>query len=143
MYKVVLPLKVKKSKLKDFIVNLNNYRNLHYQTLNKTKINYKADIEDQVTLLPSMTGKVHIHYVVYAKTRRVFDIDNVTAIHKKYFQDALTELGVLDEDNYNHIPTNSESFGGIDKENPRVDAYVIPHDSKEYDSFRSFLNIFE
>ena len=79
---------------------------------------------------------------MYSKTKRLFDIDNVTSVHKKYFQDALVELGVLDDDNFETIPTSSESFGGQSKGRPRVDAYIICHGSDSHSIFDKFLKTF-
>ncbi len=119
------PLKVPKSSKKNFILNMNNYRNTHYQSLNKAKINFKAMIADQLKDAPRFKGKVRVEYVLYPATRRLCDLDNVMAVHKKFGQDALVEFGVIEEDTYNILIENKESFGNIDKENPRVEATVI------------------
>ena len=107
-----------------FILNLNNYRNAHYLVLNRTKINYKATMANQISLLPKIVGPITIHYEIFAKTKRVLDIDNVVSVHKKYFQDALVELGRIEDDDFNYIVGSSESYGGVDKENPRVEITI-------------------
>ena len=43
---------------------------------------------------------------------------------KKFFQDAIVECGLLPDDNVNYIVANSEVYGGIDKDNPRVEAFI-------------------
>lgn len=48
-FELALPLRVAQSKKKDFILNLNNYRNAHYLVLTKAKTRY-ADLV--VALLP-------------------------------------------------------------------------------------------
>lgn len=117
------PLSVPVSKNKKFILNLNNYRNAHYQTLNKSKQAYKAIIGWQIKKLNPIKKAV-IHYTLYPATNRLTDIGNVVSIHKKYFEDALTYYEVIPDDNYNHVISSSEFFGGIDKENPRVEIKI-------------------
>ena len=43
---------------------------------------------------------------------------------KKFFQDALVESGLIEDDNVNIIVGNSERYGGIDRSKPRVEAVV-------------------
>lgn len=124
------PLKVWRGKTKPrkakqwFILNLNNYRNAHYLVLNRTKINYKADMANQIQLLPFIDYQITIHYRIFAQTRRSVDIDNVVSIHKKYFQDALVEMGKIEDDDFNWIVGSSEDYGGVDKDNPRVEIKI-------------------
>ena len=117
------PLRVPKSSKSDFILNLNNYRNTHYQSLNKTKINYKVALQSQIAMLPPCT-KIAVTYVVYAASRRKFDLMNVVSIHSKYFLDALVEFGVIPDDTYEYVIKESTAFGGIDPFNPRVEIFI-------------------
>lgn len=123
MKKIISPLKVVQSKKKMFILNLNNYRNAHYMTLNTVKRNYKEAVREQVEQLPEFK-KVIIHYELYPKTRRRTDIGNVTAIHKKFFEDALVELGRIPDDSFDHVIGSTESFGCVDSTNPRVEILI-------------------
>lgn len=107
-----------------FILNLNNYRNAYYQTLNNTKKNYKTAIANQLKAVPVYTGPIKIHYRLFPQTKRLSDIGNVIAVHKKYFEDALVEAGKIPDDNYNHVVSSSEDFGEVDKENPRVEITI-------------------
>ena len=118
------PLKVLATKLKGWILNLNQYRNTHFRTLNTVKINYKLAMESQIATGPKY-NKIACIYTVYPKDRRSFDVGNVCCIHQKFFEDALVELGKLPDDNYNYIPTVIYQFGGIDANNPRVTIEVI------------------
>jgi len=119
------PLKVWRGKTKPrkakqwFILNLNNYRNAHYLVLNRTNA-----MANQIQLLPVIDYPITIHYEIFAKTRRSLDIDNVVSVHKKYFQDALVEMGRIEDDDFNWIVGSSESYGGVDKENPRVEITI-------------------
>ena len=67
--------------------------------------------------------KVKIHYDYYAKKTGT-DLDNFVTVVKKYFQDAIVELGFLEEDHTGVIVANSEGYAGIDKENPRVEIKI-------------------
>ena len=118
------PLKVLATKLKGWVLNLNQYRNTHFRTLNTVKINYKLAMQSQIATGPKY-NKIACIYTVYPPNKRLFDIGNVCCIHQKFFEDALVELGKLPDDNYNYIPTVIYQFGGIDTNNPRVEIEVI------------------
>lgn len=125
-FTVVSPLEVnlqRKKKQKKFILNLNNYRNEHYQVLNQAKIAYKAAVRWQISKLPCL-GIVSVEYVLYPKTKRLTDIPNVLSIHDKFFMDSLVELGRLKDDNYLYHVSSSYTFGEVDKLNPRVDILI-------------------
>lgn len=121
--KVVSPLRVPISKNKDFILNINNYRNTHYQSLNKSKKVYKEVVSSQIVALPQFS-KIKVHYILYPKSNRRTDIGNVIAIHEKYFLDSLVELGKLKDDTYEYVIEGSYTFGKVDPENPRVDIII-------------------
>jgi len=118
---VVLPRKTKKDK--NFILNLSIYRNTHYQILNQAKIYYKNAMKTQISGLP-VFDKIKLTLVLYTKTKRLTDIDNVLSIHAKFLLDALVELGRLPDDNYLYVPEICFRFGGVDKENARVDVVI-------------------
>jgi hypothetical protein len=46
------------------------------------------------------------------------DKSNPCSIIEKFACDALTELGVWDDDDSTHLPETSFVFGGVNKENP-------------------------
>lgn len=87
-------------------------------------------MEDQIRELP-VYKTVKIHYTIFPKSRRRTDLGNVVSVHKKYFEDSLVEFGKIPDDDYTHIIYNSESFGGVDKDNPRVEITIIPVKDKE------------
>jgi len=109
---------------KNVPINLNWYRNAHYQQSNKIKVKFKDHIKQQFEGLPKIQTKISIKFVYYAARNNSPDLDNFTSISKKFFQDAMVELGLIEEDNINHIIATSEYYGGIDRENPRVEAFV-------------------
>ena len=118
------PLKVMASKVKTWILNLNQYRNTYFRTLNTVKINYKKEMLSQITAGPSY-NRIACIYTVYPANKRSFDLGNVCCIHQKFFEDALVELGKLPDDNYNNIPLIVYQFGKVDPENPRVEIEVM------------------
>jgi len=108
-------------------LNLNKYRNLHYQTLNGTKKQFKEDIKDQVEALPNLSelfGTIRIDYVCYLPNAVKRDIGNIVGVVDKYFCDAVVELGKLVDDNWEHIKASSWVYGGIDRDRPRLEATI-------------------
>lgn len=106
-----------------FYVNLNQYRNAHYHTLNSAKIAFKELISDQVKQLPKF-NVIKLWYRVFAPSKRLVDTNNICSIADKFFCDALVEAGKLEDDNYNFLIETRFTFGGIDKENPRVEVEI-------------------
>ena len=123
MHTLSSPLRVYQTKKKDFILNLNVYRNSHYRTLNTVKIRYKEVMKEQILKLPKME-KIILHYRLYPKSRRLTDLDNVISVHSKFFQDALVELGIIPDDDYRYIIGSTQEFGEVDKDNPRVEIKI-------------------
>lgn len=123
VFKLTSPLRVSVSKTKDFTLNLNLYRNAHYQTLNKAKVEYKNALKKQIMVLPDLAS-AKIHYTVYPKDKRQFDVSNIVSIHQKFFEDALVELGKLPDDSIRFITESSQSFGEICRDNPRVEITI-------------------
>lgn len=122
--KFISPLKILKSKLRYFILNLNQYRNTHYRVLNHCKINYKEAMTKQIKKSKKFK-KVLCLYRVYAGSKRSFDLGNICSVHEKFFEDAFVELGKLPDDNINYIPLVIYLGCGIDKDNPRVEIDVM------------------
>lgn len=123
MHKLVSPLRVAKTKTAEWILNQNNYRNTHYQTLNKVKINYKSEMDSQIKTLPEFS-KVEVTYTLFPATKRKCDVPNVCCIHDKFFMDALVEAGKLPDDHYEYYPRIIYQFGEVDKDNPRVEISI-------------------
>ena len=123
MHLIVAPLMVARNKKTNVGLNLNIYRNAHFQVLNDIKRKYKEHIYDQVVVLPEF-NKIELEYILYPKTKRLCDISNVLSIHDKFFCDALVELGKLPDDNYLHLQNVTYKFGEIDKQNSRVEIII-------------------
>jgi len=116
--RIVLPRKTKADKV--IPINLNWYRNAHYQVSNQAKKIYKQSMTNQIMPLP-MFGSISISMTYFSKTKQKSDIDNWCSVNNKFFQDALVELGKLEEDNYLYVPKVSYSYGGLD---PRKQGYI-------------------
>lgn len=134
----ISPLKIFASKAKQFILNLNQYRNTHYRVLNNCKINYKKYMEGQIKRVVPQS-KVICIYTVYASSNRSFDLGNVCSVHQKFFEDAFVELGKLPDDNTQYIPLIIYKAGGVDKEKPRVEIEVLPWSKESIDKVVEML----
>lgn len=122
-YSVTLPLSIAVSKKKSVYLNLNWYRNAHFFLLNESKILFKDFIWNQIKELPYFT-QVKLEYVIYPKTKRLFDISNVGSIVDKYFCDAMTEADKWEDDNYTVVKEVTYKLGTVDKDNPRVEVFI-------------------
>jgi Holliday junction resolvase RusA-like endonuclease len=58
--------------------------------------------------------------VFFFDNKRRHDLDNAAA----GVMDALRDAGVIVDDNVNYVNVLSLHYGGLDKENPRVDIYL-------------------
>ena len=110
-------------------VSVNWYRNAHYRDSNNAKKEFKRQIQDQLDQFDKIPTPIKIKYTYYAARNNSPDLDNFVGTVKKFFQDALVESGLIEDDNVNFIVENSEKYGGIDKDDPHVKAVII---SKEW-----------
>ena len=89
---------------KKFVLNLNVYRNAHYQTLNKAKIIFKNQLFASYPELPRIkSSRLEVKYFIERCDNRKFDTMNIISIVDKFFLDALVELGCLPDDNFNYV----------------------------------------
>lgn len=130
MWTIPLPLAVPITSKKDFSLNLNQYRNAHYQILNKAKIRFDETVRDFLRGIPGMKA-CSIEYVLYPARHGVCDVSNVCAVVDKFFSDTLVNAGLIPDDNYNVVVSVSYRFGGVDKACPRVEATITPIERKE------------
>jgi hypothetical protein len=105
---------------KRFPINLNHFRNAYFHAINKSKILYKEQIQSQLVGL-SLVPPLTITYTYYPPDKRLSDLGNVLTIQSKYFEDALVELGYLEDDNYTFINQSIYKFGSMDRTDPRVE----------------------
>jgi hypothetical protein len=92
MYKIISPLYIQLGlkKPKNYYLNLNNYRNRHFQVSNNLKIKYKEQLQEQIEKLP-VFKKINIKFTYYAGRNVHSDLENTCIIHNKFFNDALVE----------------------------------------------------
>ena len=124
---IILPIAVpvtKKGKL--WYLNLNQYRNTHYQTLNKAKREFKDQIAEQVLKLPFFE-QVAITFTFYPGKGIIPDTSNVCCVADKFFCDALVELSKLKDDNRKFVLGTQYLPGEKDIHNPRVEAKIHDH----------------
>ena len=121
-YKFTLPLY---GVTKKGAIAVNWYRNAHYHESDSAKKKFKKLIQDQLNQFDKIETPIKIKYTYYAQRNNSPDLDNFVGTVKKFFQDALVESGLIEDDNVNFIVSNSETYGGIDKLNPRVEAEII------------------
>lgn len=120
---ITAPVTIPISKNKSLALNLNVYRNAHFQSLNKAKVNFKEALREQIEPIKPMT-RCTVRYVLFVGSRRLTDVANVCTVVDKFFMDAMVEFGKLPDDNYEHLPKVIYEFGGYDKANPRVEIYI-------------------
>ncbi len=90
---------------------------------NTAKKKFKLMIDDQLKQFEPIKGRLSVHYVYYAKMNSG-DLDGFVSIPKKWFQDCLTKSELIEDDHARVIIRNSEEYAGVDKDNPRVMAYI-------------------
>ena len=106
---IELPIRIKKNKYKNnqyHSINLNQYRNWHFQVETNIKKKYKELIKnqlpedikfDKVEIEAQLYLKLHNKDGELSKVRK--DKGNVYSIASKYFFDCLVENNILTDDN--------------------------------------------
>lgn len=95
---------------KKFYLNMNIYRNAHYQVLNKAKIEFKKMMYPALPIGLNL-NKIKVHYTVYYSDKRRFDLMNVVSVVDKFLMDALVEYEIIHDDNYTIVDYGSiESY---------------------------------
>ena len=136
--KLILPLTVvlprKKGAGKVLTLNLNYYRNTHFQVLNQAKDAYRDLVRDAYFYYCQLPGNENLPeppylfcYTVYPKSRRMFDLANILSIIQKFTDDALIALGVISDDSYKVIRAVNYRFGGIDRKSPHCELDIFPY----------------
>lgn len=113
-----------------FYVNLNQYRNADFHTLNKAKILFKELVQDQINKLPTFEW-VTLQYYFFPGSHRDMDTNNVCSIADKFFSDALVESGKLEDDNYRFLRDTRFTPMDVDKTNPRVEVHIIGKEKED------------
>tara|TARA_R110002020_G_scaffold175997_2_gene368023 strand:- start:3400 stop:3813 length:414 start_codon:yes stop_codon:yes gene_type:complete len=123
--KFSLPLRVKTSKKKDFILNLNVFRNAYFRTLSVAKKRYADIVKEAAPDINYKIEKCSITYTLYPKTKRRTDISNPCSIIDKFCCDSLTDKAYWNDDDYKTITEVNYRFGEVDKDNPRCEVEIL------------------
>lgn len=123
-YRLVAPLRVPVSGKQDWILNMNNYKGVHFMKLNKAKVAYKEIMREQIETLPVLSEPISVTYVLYPKTKRLGDLMNVVSIHSKFLLDALQEYGKITNDTWFEVPEEVTAYGYVDKADPRLEIII-------------------
>lgn len=129
---ITFPRKTKDDK--KYMLNLNVYRNLNYIVNNQMKVAF-ADLlsrnpaecfvfKDHIAVGLPVDPPYRFTYTLFQETKRKTDVSNVCCVVDKFCCDALVSLGVLPDDNHNIIKEVVYRYGGVDKENPRVELEI-------------------
>lgn len=108
---VILPWFLFTARDKVWRINLNEYRNTYYQTLNKVKQGFNDLLAPQVLSLPKFQA-VRITYRIYPSSKRRLDIGNIGSIADKFFSDCLVVHERLVDDNHKYVQEVKFAFGG-------------------------------
>jgi len=112
--------KTERSKI--YSLNLNVYRNLQFHVNNALKIKFrevcKKAISDKYKIIPEYE-RVQIEYRLFLPSKRKSDIGNWGAVVQKFTEDALVNIGIIEDDHYEIVYATCYRFGGIDPKNPR------------------------
>ena len=127
-FSVPIMLEVGGQTKKKYYLNLNGYRNWHFQLNNQLKKLFKIVVAEDIRKLSRVDNVCKVTYTIYYPTKRAFDIDNIGSVITKFTHDALVEFEILEDDNYNFVNEISYKFGGVDKDNPRCDVVIIEQD---------------
>lgn len=122
-----LPLYFERPRSDNIPVTITWYRNAHYQTLRNVKSAYNEKIVGpQLEGCSPISTPLFVVFVLYVPDRSRRDLDNFVDIQKKFFMDVMVKEELIPEDSVFYVPMSVDLFGGIDKENPRVDVYASP-----------------
>jgi len=125
--KVISPLAVylprKNRKDKKVILNLNQYRNLHYIVSNQAKVIYTDMMREQ--LEGHKFNKIALCFKYFKGSKRKCDRANVYSIQEKFLCDSMVHWGVIEDDSDEFIFQTVYLPVEYDKENPRVEVEIL------------------
>jgi Holliday junction resolvase RusA-like endonuclease len=125
MLKIIMPtyLLMWVNKKRRYALNLNTYRNLHFQVNNNLKKKYKELIREQVKEFAT-SGQIEIKAIYYNWTKRKSDLENNCIVHIKYLLDALVEEHRIKTDDYDTVKRIEFIYWWYEKDNGRVEIYI-------------------
>lgn len=101
-YAIESPLFVQVTPSTKFSMNMNEYRNTYWRTLNDAKIMYGQLMRDKILSLPKM-NKISVDYEITIADNYRHDGMNITSVTSKFFLDALVENGIIVDDDMKHV----------------------------------------
>ncbi len=116
--KVVLPRKTVPDKV--YRLNLNEYRNWQYIVSNQVKSKFKEDISSQLQGI-TLPGKLNVTFQLFKDANRRTDKSNFYSVISKFLYDAMSELGVIEDDNDKIIIEENLLETKVDRKNPRAE----------------------
>ena len=123
-----IPIYLMKNKRQKIGLNLNHYRNLHYQTSNKLKKQMVEWISlwaiEYAPRKAKIKGPLCFTYIIYRSSKRRADLGNIGSIVDKFVSDALVECGLIEDDNTDVIKEIVFVDGGVSRKNPRADLII-------------------
>lgn len=140
--KLILPTSItfpRKTKAdKKYMLNLNVYRNLNFIVNNQMKHEFRLGIkfDEEVVGMQDLDGSLKVivpnlpqppyrfTYTLFQESKRKTDVANVCCVVDKFCCDSLVSLGVISDDNHTVVKEVVYRYGGVDKDNPRVELTV-------------------
>ncbi|MGD8305295.1 MAG: hypothetical protein PVF17_01455 [Ignavibacteria bacterium] len=111
---------------KTFYVGLNWFRNAYHHEINEVK-KYYHSLVATYNNITAINGPYKLKMLVYYKNPSS-DGHNATIV-EKFFLDAIQELNIVKQDNVKYHLGTIWEVAGQDKDNPRMEIEIIPHDS--------------
>lgn len=122
-YWIIIPRKTKEDKR--VILNFNQYHKWCPNQRNTYKQLYQDSLCSILSGLPKLAHIELIEYkLFYERNGDTPDTRNITNLIDKFFCDSLVKYGVLIDDNHNIIHSTMDIWGGVDKNNPRIEVTI-------------------
>ena len=116
---IYLTLPRNRSAGKRISLNMNTYRNLHFQVNNQAKHAYRELMREQIQSIIGIKWPIKPVFRYFIKRRT--DIGNIHSVVEKFFLDALVEMGRLPDDGPDYVVGANYEFAGYDTKNPRCE----------------------
>lgn len=97
---IMIPRKTKADR--KISLNLNQYRNLHYQVNNEAKNVYTTLMYSTLKDI-KFKNKIDMHFYLIRKGNRIVDSSNIYCIVEKFFCDAMKTYGCIKDDSDKYI----------------------------------------
>lgn len=124
---ITCPLKLETPRGHVYNLNFNNFHRWGMMERYRVKNLFNLEVGPQLIKPPRIhiADKYEIQYVLYVPDRRRRDLANACCIVGKYFEDLLQTKGITKDDSCVYLPKITYSYGGVDVDNPRIEATII------------------